>query len=364
MTTVLSLRALNRATLQRQWLLERQDRTALDAIEHLLGMQAQVPLAPYAGLWTRLTNFVPDDLASLLENRQAVRGSMMRATIHLMSSRDFLGIRPLVQPCMDREIYQNQTYGRRRLEGLDIPALLAAGEALMAEAPRTAVQFREELGPLWPNHEPPSLAHAVRCLLPTIQVPPRGIWGKGGSPTMSTADLWLGKPVDAMPIDDVVLRYFEAYGPASVLDVQAWSGLTRLGEVVDRLRPQLRVYTSPEGRELFDLAATSLPDEDVPAPTRFLPEFDNVLLSHADRTRFLDDTLRGRLLIEERMSRGAVLYDGRVAALWKLIRTGPDKGLEIEAVTSLTPAASESIEAEGNELLAFALPGSRLRFTS
>ncbi|MFC0622902.1 winged helix DNA-binding domain-containing protein [Kribbella deserti] len=358
----LSLRALNRATLQRQWLLERQDRTALETIEHLLGMQAQLPLAPYVGLWTRLNGFKPQELVDLLEGRQAVRGSMMRATIHLMSSRDFLGIRPLVQPCMDREIYQNQSYGRKRLEGLDMNAVVAAGAALMAESPRTAVELREALGPMWPDREPPSLAHAVRCLLPTIQIPPRGIWGKGGHPTMSTAELWLGQSTEAMPIDDVVLRYFQAYGPASVLDVQAWSGLTRLGEVVERLRPQLRTYTAPDGRELFDLASASLPDEDVPAPARFLPEFDNVLLAHADRTRFIDDTLRGRLLIEERMSRGAVLYDGRVAALWKLVRTGRDKGLEVEAVTPLSADATASIEAEGNELLDFALPGSPLRF--
>jgi hypothetical protein len=129
-------------------------------------------------LWSRLAGFRTDELAALLENRSAVRGSMMRATIHLMSRQDFLGIRPLVQPCMDREIYQNQTYGRHRLDGLDMEAVLKAGRALMATGPQTAVQLRESLGPLWPDREPPSLAHAVRCLLPTIQVPPRGIWGK------------------------------------------------------------------------------------------------------------------------------------------------------------------------------------------
>jgi hypothetical protein len=255
----LSLRALNRATLQRQWLLERQDRSALEAIEHLVGMQAQSPLSPYVGLWSRLARFRTDELASLLVDRWAVRGSMMRATIHLMSRSDFLGIRPLVQPCMDREIYQNQTYGRHRLEGLDLEAVLKAGHELMATGPQTAVQLREALGPLWPDREPPALAHAVRCLLPTIQVPPRGVWGKGGNPAMSTADLWLGSPLDPSPsIDAMVLRYLNAFGPASVADVQAWSGLTKLAEVVDRLRPQLRTYTDLEsGRELFDVLAMS-----------------------------------------------------------------------------------------------------------
>jgi hypothetical protein len=352
----LSLRALNRATLQRQWLLERQDRSALEAIEHLVGMQAQSPLAPYVGLWSRLAGFRTDELASLLENRSAVRGSMMRATIHLMSRRDFLGIRPLVQPCMDREIYQNQTYGRHRLDGLDMEAVLKAGHALMATGPQTAVQLREALGPQWPDREPPALAHAVRCLLPTIQVPPRGVWGKGGNPAMSTADLWLGSPLDPSPsIDAMVLRYLNAFGPASVADVQAWSGLTKLVEVVDRLRPQLRTYTDLEsGRELFDVLGNELPDPDVPAPIRFLPEYDNLLLSHADRNRMIDDAQRSRLLVRETLTRGAVLYDGRVCAMWKVQQQGKKSAtLEVEPITRLTARARSSVEAEGRLLLTF-----------
>ncbi|HEU4946198.1 MAG TPA: winged helix DNA-binding domain-containing protein [Kribbella sp.] len=358
----LSLRALNRATLKRQWLLERQDRTALEAIEHLVGMQAQVPLAPYVGLWSRLEGFEPPHLAELLLDRSAVRGSMMRATIHLMSSRDFLAIRPLVQPCMDREIFQNQTYGRARLDGLDIEAVLKVGHSLMASSPRTAAQLRDALAPLWPNHEPPSLAHAVRCLLPTIQVPPRGVWGKGGNPAMSTADLWIGSPVDADPsIDDVVLRYLNAFGPAGVADVQTWSGLTKLGEVIDRLRPGLRTYTDAEtGRELFDVEGNELPEPDTPAPTRFLPEFDNLLLSHADRNRVIDDAQRSRLLLQERLSRGAVLYDGRVCALWKLERQGKRSAtLAVEPTERLTARACSSVEAEGHRLLGFAAPSAQ-----
>lgn len=351
----LSLRALSRATLHRQWLVERHERTALEAIEHLLGMQAQIPLSPYVGLWSRLVNFEPSELAGLLEDRKAVRGSMMRATIHLMSRRDFLAIRPLVQTCLDREIYQNQSYGRHRMDGLDVPALLAAGTELMAAGPMTAVQLRESLAPLFPNHEPPTLAHAVRSLLPTIQVPPRGVWGKGGNPTMSTADLWLGAPLDADPsLDALVLRYLAAFGPASVADAQAWSGLTRLNEIFDRL--DLRTYTDLEsGRTLYDLPGVELPDEDLPVPTRFLPEYDNLLLSHADRNRWIDDAQRTRLLLQETLSRGSVLYDGRGVALWKLVRQGKKSAvLEVEPIVPLTARAISSIEAEGQGVLAFA----------
>jgi len=353
----LSLRALNRATLSRQWLISRQSASALEAVEHLVGMQAQVPLSPYVGLWSRLVDFTPSSLASLLEDRQAVRGSMMRATIHLMSARDFLEIRPLVQPRLEREVYANQTYGRKRLEGLDMPAVLAAGAARMASSPATAVQLREHLATLWPDRDAPSLAHAVRCLLPTVQIPPRGVWGKGGNPTMSTALLWLGSDVSATPsIDQLVLRYLAAFGPATVADAQSWSGLTRLAEVFDRLRPQLRTYEY-SGRELFDLASIELPPEDLPVPTRFLPEYDNLLLGHADRNRWLDDTLRERLVLQEVLTRGSVLYDGQVAAMWKIHRQGKKSAtLEIEPLNKLTAKALASITAEGESLLAFATP--------
>ena len=355
--TKLSLRALNRATLERQWLVERRTASALEAVEHLVGMQAQIPLSPYVGLWSRLVAFDPAELAGLLEDRKAVRGSMMRATIHLMSSRDFLEIRPLVQPCMDREIYQNQIYGRQRLEGLDIDVVLQAGSALMAEGPATAVQLRDHLGPQWPDREPPSLAHAVRCLLPTIQVPPRAVWGKGGNPAMSTASLWLGSELNPSPsIDHLVLRYLAAFGPASVADAQSWSGLTRLSEVFDRLRPELRTYVDEgSGRELFDLATIDLPSEDLAVPTRFLPEYDNLLLGHADRNRWISDADRERLLIQEVLTRGSVLWDGRVAAMWKLLKQGKKSAiLEIEPITKLPARARTSITAEADRLLTFA----------
>jgi hypothetical protein len=363
----LSLQSLNRATLHRQWLIERQDATALEAIEHLVGMQAQSPLAPYVGLWTRLNGFDPAELARLIEDREAVRGSMMRATIHLMSSRDFLAFRPLIQPRLEREVFQNMTYGRHRLEGLDIDAVLKAGTERMAEGPATAVQLREHLAPLWPDRDPAALAHAVRCLLPTIQTPPRGIWGKGGNPAMSTADLWLGSPVAANPsADDLVRRYLAAYGPASVADAQNWSSLTRLSEVFDRL--DLRTYTDAEsGRTLYDLPDIDLPDEDTEVPTRFLPEYDNLLLSHADRTRWIDTATRQSLTLQEVLTRGSTLHNGQATALWKLTKsTKTQATLEIQPITKLPRSTRKEIEAEATNLMIFTSPTAdhEVRFTA
>jgi hypothetical protein len=121
----------------------------------------------------------------------------------------------------------------------------------------------------------------------------------------------------------LVLRYLNAFDPASVADVQAWCGMTKIVEVVDRLRPQLRTYTDLEsGRELFDVLGMELPDPDVPAPARFLPEYDSLLLSHADRNRMIDDAQRSRLLVRGNLTCGAVLYDGRVCATWKVQQQG------------------------------------------
>lgn len=358
----LGTRELNRATLQRQWLLERQPRTALEALEHLVGMQGQVPLAPYAGLWSRLSGFRPEDLASLLEDRQAVRGSMMRATIHLMSARDFLALRPLVHPCLEREIYANPMYGKKKVEGLDMPAVLETGRSLLEDAPRTAAELRILLAPSWPDREPAVLAHAVRCLLPTVQIPPRGLWGKGGNPTMTTAESWLGSSLSPSSLESLVLRYLAAFGPAGVADIQTWSGLTRLSEIVARLRPQLRVYADENGRELFDVDV-ELPSPDVPAPTRFLPEFDNLFLSHADRTRFASkEDQAAAMAINERASWGMVSFDGFGCAGWKLHKKGMATAtLEIRVLHRITRKAQSSITAEGNRLLAWAAPNATTR---
>ena len=218
---ILSSRALNRATLERQMLLRRQRLSAEEAIEHLVGMQAQAPNPPYVGLWTRLEDFHPDELARLILDRRAVRVALMRNTVHLVSARDCLALRPLMQPVIDRGLYGNRAH-RAGIEGVDIEALSAAGRALLEERPRTAKELGEILRERWPERDPASLARAVRHLVPLVQVPPRGVWGMSGQTTHTTAEAWLGRPLDPDPsLEEMVLRYLGAFGPASAKDVQA-----------------------------------------------------------------------------------------------------------------------------------------------
>jgi hypothetical protein len=204
----------------------------------------------------------------------------------------------------------------------------------------------------WPGYDATSLAYAVHHLVPVVQVPPRGVWGQKGLPTWATAEHWLGCPLDPAPsIDQIVLRYLVAFGPASTMDVQAWSGLTRLREVTDRLRPQLKVFRSEAGRELFDLPDAHRPDPATPAPVRFLPQFDNVFLSHADRSHIAGDAAASWPTDDLHWS--AILVDGFVAGAWRLTRDRKNATLTVRLFGTPGGDAEAEVAEEGERLLGF-----------
>ena len=287
----LSQRALNRATLDRQLLLRRHPIPARQALRHLAGLQAQAPHAPYLGLWTRLSRFTPEDLSNLLSERAVVRAPIMRATVHAVDAADFVAFRPLFGSLMAGGLRAN--YGRN-LAGVDLAALAAAASELLAERPLTRAGLAAALSARWPDADPMSLAYAVTYLVPVVQVPPRGLWGKSAQATWTTAVSWLSGTVEtpAKPVEQLVLRYLAAFGPATVADAQTWSGLTRLREVTERL--DLRAYRGPDGAELLDLPDHAARARTRPRPPRFLPVYDNLLLSHADRRRVNQAAARSR----------------------------------------------------------------------
>ncbi|NTU79948.1 MAG: winged helix DNA-binding domain-containing protein [Chloroflexales bacterium] len=356
---VLSRRALNRATLARQLLLRRHALSAGDAIIQLVGLQAQTPHSWYLGLWTRLEGFTPDEVVTLLAERQVVRIALMRSTIHLVTADDCLALRPLVQPVIERST--NGAFGQR-LAGLDRTELAAAGRALLEVQPLTFSELGRRLAERWPDHDPAALAQAVRAALPLIQVPPRGLWGRSGPIAHTTAEAWLGRPLDAAPsVEPMVLRYLGAFGSASVRDVQTWSGLTRLREVVERLRPQLVTFRDEHGVELFDLPEAPRPDPDTPAPPRFLYDFDNLLLSHADRSRVVTEAYRQQAFPPDGPMPSIVLVDGFTHGTWAIRREGQGATLVIQPFTPLTDAQAETLAEEGVRLLAFAAVTARQR---
>jgi hypothetical protein len=351
---VLTNRALCRATLARQLLLERSPRTPLDAVQHLVGLQAQNPLDPYLGLWSRLDDFDPHGVGALVERRELVRMVVMRGTIHLLTADDALAIRPLVQPVLDAELARHSEFASH-LMGLDLTPVLSFAATLMAAEPRTGPRLRDALAAEFPDLHAPALAYACRCRLPLVQVPPRGVWGARGQVTSTTAEAWLGRPLDAdASLDGIVLRYLAAFGPATTGDVAAWSRLTGLGEVVDRLRPQLRVFQGERGQELLDLPDAPRPDEETPAPVRFLPEYDNVLLSHSDRARFVPDDSRAFLGRAHGPFKGSVLVGGTVRGIWHSERDLPGARTTLVVEHDRLPRrACVDLEREGDRMARF-----------
>jgi hypothetical protein len=344
---VLSRRALNRALLERQHLLRRRNASAAGEIEHLVGMQAQVPNAPYIGLWTRLDGFQPNELADLINKRRAVRLGLMRNTIHLVTARDCLALYRLFPATLERTL-KSSPFGRN-LVGVDMSAVVAEARVLLQDKPRTFSELGKLLQQRWPDRDPTSLAYVIRHLVPIVQVPPRAIWGKSSQATWASAEDWLGRPLSTKPsIDKMVLRYLAAFGPATVADASAWSGLTGLREPFERLRPKLRTFRDERGRELFDVPDGRLPDPNTPAPPRFLPEYDNLLIGHDDRTRVIDQAYRYVIFT------GTLLVDGVVQATWNIKRGGDAATLTIEPLRRLSKADRLAVSQEGERLLTFA----------
>lgn len=354
----LDARALGRATLARQFLLERVDTGVRDAVAHLCGLQAQEPQEPFTGLWSRLRGFDPHELSALLLERRVVRTHLMRRTVHLVTAEDALAWRSRHDPMLRQRVLG--VY-RRELGDLDLDELAAAAREVTADGePRSMPEIGRALAARWPDTGPRPLGEVAVSLVPMVQVPPRGVWrASGGARNVPMAD-WLGREVDppspngADPVGAaLVRRYLTAFGPAASADLRAWCGLAGLPTAVAAVRDELVSFRDERGRELLDLPDAPRPDPDTPAPVRYLPAFDNAILGYADRSRIIDDAHRGLSVAGER----AVLVDGRVAATW----TVDDATVVVQPLRRLTRAERTEVAEEGRALAAFLSEGAHHR---
>ncbi|WP_062995693.1 winged helix DNA-binding domain-containing protein [Nocardia jinanensis] len=349
----LSLRELNRTLLVRQHLAARTGLTPYEIIRQLVAVQGQEPNWPYIGLWSRLTRFEHGELAALLHGRQLVRSTTLRRTVHLSAAEDYRWLRPTLQSYVEGLL--NAAYYRDEITGVDLPALAAVGRELSAGR----WMSRRELGLLlaerFPQRHTRRLAETVEVLVPMAHGAESGEWGRWRNRyvTVGPAEEWIGSPLGEADPVTLILRYLAVFGPATVADVQAWSGLTRLAEVIAELRPRLRVLRGPDGVELFDVPDAPVADPDLPVPVRFLPAFDNALLGYKDRRRVIAEDDRRRIAAEGSAGVPVYLVGGFAHGRWSL--DGPD--LRIVPWYPLQPAEHAELAVEGRRLLDFVSPG-------
>ncbi len=355
-TRVLTLRELNRATLARQMLLERADLSVTSAIERLVGMQAQLSSAPFVGLWTRLKDFKRDNLASAIQDHSVVKATMMRATLHLVTANDYDWLRTTLQPAI---VGASESIRERRGVELDLDEILRLAREYLAE-PRTFAGITAHFSELFPETDIGSIRYSIRTHLPLVQVPINSGWSYPGNPQFALADGWLGHAISAeADFRELVRRYLAAFGPARVTDVQTWSGLGKLKAALDALKPELVIYRDEQNVELLDLPDMPIPSADTPAPIRFLPEFDNLLLSHTNRTRVVADAYRSKVYLPGLRVAATILVDGFVRGAWKIEKAKGAAALVIEPFEPISTAERAALEEEGKKLVRFVEPGAK-----
>lgn len=346
--STLTTAQLNRATLARQFLLERTSADVGVVIDHLIGLQTQIPTNHYLSLWTRITDFDPKAFSQRFADGEFVRIALQRSTIHTVTARDAAELRALFDTLYRRMLRGN--YGKL-LEGLEIEEIAAAARELLEAEPRTSAALGKALQERWPERDQRALAMVGRQLLALVQLPPRGEWGVGQPvPVLTTTKRFIASDPNPEPdIDSVVMRYFAAFGPASVADVQMFFGLTRLREVVQRHSHELVTFRDEDGVELFDLPEAPRPPADTPTPVRFLPEFDNIFIGHKDRRRVVEPAVAA---IDFWAGGGQhpplFMADGVIAGWWRL----RDDVLRLKPLRALTKVRRHEVEAEGRAMAA------------
>jgi Winged helix DNA-binding domain len=339
---ILTTRELNRALLARQLLLERPRLPVARAVERVAGLQAQDPQAPYVGLWTRVDGLRRQDVTRALHRRRVVKATLMRATLHLVSARDYALFLSALLPSL-REYWRR--YVRNRGSVPDVERLARRALAF-ADRPRSAAEMRSLLGgddEWW----------RVRMHAPFIHAPTGEGWAFGRRPAFVSAESWLARPLESAAEGAVHLlrRYLRAFGPATLQDAVIWSGLTlnALRPAAEALSTRLRRFRDERGRLLLDLRGAPLPDPDTRVPPRLLPAFDNALLSHVDRTRILSDDYR-RAVIRGGLVDPVVLVDGFVCGRWRL----EGGNVRFEAFEPWPRSVERELRREGERLAAFA----------
>jgi hypothetical protein len=336
----LSQRALNRALLARQLLLERSTATLPDALAEIAGIQAQYAPAMYVGLWSRLEAFEREALTKALEEREVIQGTLMRSTIHLVAPGDYWPFAVAVRDA-------RRASWLRSVPAFTPAQMAGAARTLrgkLADGPLTRAQIEKLVGK--------DRARGVGLWIDMVRVPPSGTWERRRADLYGLAEDWLPNepPMPAVALDRLVTSYLRGFGPATRHDVASFTGL-KLGELKPVLaRLDVERHESDAGHELLDVTGSPLPDPDTPAPVRFLPVWDATLLVHARRTGLLPEDVRPRVFSTKKPhGTPTFLVDGSVAGAWRY----ENGKVELEPWTRLERSVRRALDDEAERLAAF-----------
>jgi len=348
MTQLITRQERNRTLLHRQFLLERQSIPILQATEHLLALQSQIPNPPYIGLWTRLHNFERDNLTQLLNKHDMMRVPWIRSTLHLISADDHQRFRHIIGRALERGL--RSFYGRF-LKDIDLDELVEYAHPFIESSPRTTGELREFLSQKYNVTNPDALAYAIRTYIPLVQVPPAGTYGSGTKASYTPVEGWIQNNIEPQSIIELFKKYLQAYGPASIMDFQFWLGITKLNSELKSILPALVAYQDEDGQTLYDLPELPIIAGNYPAPIRFIPEYDNLLMGHKKRTHYLEEKYRKRVFLSAARVLGTILVDGMVQATWKIRTKNKNTTLSITPFDTLPHHIRDDIESEANRLL-------------
>ncbi|MPZ54397.1 MAG: winged helix DNA-binding domain-containing protein [Acidimicrobiia bacterium] len=365
MGSELSLRRLNRATLDRQGLLDRHRGTIPDVISGLAGLQAQHANSPYVALWARRHGQTIANLESALTQRTVVKATIMRATLHLVSADDFFALDRATAEA--RVAVWRPTAKKVDIDLLDLNAALRG----FCNEPRMVAEMNEYLDDLAPGAfqgvEMPNgvlnsgfrMASAGGGL---VHVPPSGLWKSHGKPRYIDARIWLdGDPQPELTeaMVTTIERYLSGYGPATEQDIMKWAGLRRVTDVrkaVAALGDSIITHVGPDGTDYLDLADAAIPDEDIETPPRFLARWDSVLIGYKDRARILPDVYKDAVIKKNGDFLPTFLIDGLVAGLWSVETVDDEAVLSLAPFSEVTKGVRTALEVEGEDLARYLEP--------
>ncbi len=348
----LDTRTLNRTLLARQWLLERRDSPIVEAVDWLNGLQAQEARPPFIALWSRLKAFRREALLDALADRSVVKATFTRGTLHLVSAGDYCAFRSTHALMLEAAMRPEMSEITKVVSIADV---VAAGRAALEAGPLAFADLQTMLAEQWPGLNGRHLAYAVRLNLPLVATPHDGPWGGKAGGTFALADHWLGRAPDPKAdVAGLVRRYLDAFGPATVADIQTFTAMKSLKAVVDGM--ELATYRNEAGKTLYDVKDGPVADGGMSAPARFVADFDGIMLGHADRARVIDEEDRKRLWNQNLRVPAVFLVDGFAAGSWSLTASKTRAVLTATPFGTLTRAAKTALAAEGEALLRFAAP--------